>query len=178
MTNGEIYPIISHGGSIMIIANPIYDTTFKYLMKNIKIAKGVISTILDEEIVKLDLKAQESVYKDKQRQKLTVYHLDFVAKIQGREGELKDVLIELQKSKYGFDIMRFRNYLGDEYKKGVEVLDDDGEPRMKALPIITIYFLGFRLSRTLPGVIKVARKYVGMYWVEWKSMKETILSSA
>ncbi|NIM16149.1 MAG: hypothetical protein GTO45_29450, partial [Candidatus Aminicenantes bacterium] len=69
----------------MIIANPIYDTTFKYLMKNIKIAKGVISTILDEEIVKLDLKAQESVYKDKQRQKLTVYHLDFVAKIQGRE---------------------------------------------------------------------------------------------
>lgn len=162
----------------MIIANPIYDTTFKYLMKNIKIAKGVISTILDEEIVKLDLKAQESVYKDKQRQKLTVYHLDFVAKIQGREGELKDVLIELQKSKYGFDIMRFRNYLGDEYKKGVEVLDDDGEPRMKALPIITIYFLGFRLSRTLPGVIKVARKYVGMYWVEWKSMKETILSSA
>ena len=67
----------------MIIANPIYDTTFKYLMKNIRIARGVISTIIDEEIVKLDLRAQETVYKDKknQRQSLTVYHLDFTAKI-------------------------------------------------------------------------------------------------
>ncbi|UCH96663.1 MAG: hypothetical protein JSV88_07380, partial [Candidatus Aminicenantes bacterium] len=88
------------------------------------------------------------------------YHLDFVAKIQTDRGKLKDVLIELQKSKYGFDIMRFRNYLGEEYKKGVEVVDDDGETRIRALPIITIYFLGFRLSKTLPGVIKVARKYV------------------
>lgn len=142
----------------MIIANPIYDTTFKYLMKNIKIARGVISTIIGEKIVKLDLRAQESVYKGKE--KLMVYHLDFVAKIQTDRGKLKDVLIELQKSKYGFDIMRFRNYLGEEYKKGIEVVDDDGETRIRALPIITIYFLGFRLSKTLPGVIKVARKYV------------------
>jgi hypothetical protein len=158
LTNGGIYHITFDGGAIMIIANPIYDTTFEYLMKNIKIARGVISTIIGEKIVKLDLRAQESVYKGKE--KLMVYHLDFVAKIQTDQGKLKDVLIELQKSKYGFDIMRFRNYLGEEYKKGVEVVDDDGETRIRALPIITIYFLGFRLSRTLPGVIKVARKYV------------------
>lgn len=142
----------------MIIANPIYDSTFKYLMKNIKIARGVISTIIDEEIVKLDLRAQESIYKGKQ--KLMVYHLDFVAKIRTKKGKIKDVLIELQKSKYGFDIMRFRNYLGEEYEKGVEVVDEDGESHIRPLPIITIYFLGFMLSKTLPGVIKVARKYV------------------
>lgn len=142
----------------MIIANPLYDTTFKYLMKNVPIAKGVISTIIDEKIVKLDLRAQESSYKKEER--LTVYHLDFVAQIQTRQGELKNVLIELQKSKYGFEIMRFRHYLGEEYKKEIEVLDEDGKPRLIALPIITIYFLGFRISGTLPGVIKVARKYV------------------
>ncbi len=32
----------------MLIANPIYDTVFKYMMENIDIAKGVISTIIDQ----------------------------------------------------------------------------------------------------------------------------------
>ncbi|MCX6580294.1 MAG: hypothetical protein NT166_08920 [Candidatus Aminicenantes bacterium] len=39
----------------MLIANPIYDTVFKYLMENLKVAKGIISTIIDEEILTLDL---------------------------------------------------------------------------------------------------------------------------
>ncbi len=38
----------------MLFANPIYDQVFKYLMVNVKIAKGVISTIIDEKIVSLD----------------------------------------------------------------------------------------------------------------------------
>ena len=32
----------------MLIANPIYDVVFKYLMANVEIAKGVISTIINE----------------------------------------------------------------------------------------------------------------------------------
>ncbi len=36
---------------MVIIANPIYDVVFKYLMANLDIARGVISTIIDEEIV-------------------------------------------------------------------------------------------------------------------------------
>jgi len=37
----------------MIIANPIYDVVFKHLMDDIDIAKGVISTIISQEIVTL-----------------------------------------------------------------------------------------------------------------------------
>jgi hypothetical protein len=35
----------------MIIANPIYDVVFKYLMEDTEIAKGLLSTILKTDIV-------------------------------------------------------------------------------------------------------------------------------
>jgi hypothetical protein len=142
----------------MLIANPIYDTVFKYLMEDIDIAKGIISTIIDEEIVTLDLKAQENIYKGEKS--LTVYHLDFIAKLRMRQGDYKNVLIELQKSNLPYDIMRFRRYLGEQYKKVDEVLLDDGSVSKETLPIITIYFLGFYISKTLPGVIKVDHRYI------------------
>jgi hypothetical protein len=142
----------------MLIANPIYDTVFKYLMGDIDIAKGILATIIDEEIVTLDLKAQESVYKSEKS--LTVYHLDFIAGLRMKQGHHKNVLIELQKSNLPYDIMRFRRYLGEQYKKVDEVLVEDGTLSKESLPIITIYFLGFYISKTLPAVIKVDRRYI------------------
>jgi len=144
----------------MLIANPIYDTVFKYLMENIDIAKGIISTIIDEEIVTIDFKARESVFKGQKELTLTVYHLDFIAKIRRKEGGFKNVLIELQKSNLPYDILRFRRYVGEQYKKVDEILLDDGTVSKEPLPIITIYFLGFYISNTLPGVIKVDRRYI------------------
>ena len=145
----------------MLIANPIYDLVFKYLMENLEIAKGIIASIIDQEIVTLDFKAQESLYKSETERSFTVYHLDFIAKIRLEQGEYKNVLIELQKSNLPYDIMRFRRYVGEQYKKEDEVLEADGQTVSKeAFPIITIFFLGFYISKTLPGVIKVDRKYI------------------
>jgi hypothetical protein len=48
---------------MVIIANPIYDVVFKYLMANLDVAKGVISAVIDEEIAVLDFKSQEHVHK-------------------------------------------------------------------------------------------------------------------
>lgn len=152
----------------MLIANPIYDSVFKYLMEDIEIAKGIIAAIIDEEIVTLDLKAQESVYKSKKS--LTVYHLDFIAKLRMNDGAYKNVLIELQKSNLPYDIMRFRRYVGEQYKKVDEIIKDDGTISKGPLPIITIYFLGFYISKTLPGVIKVDRKYIDV--LEGKEIQE------
>jgi hypothetical protein len=100
----------------MLIANPIYDVVFKYLMANLDIAKGVISTIIDEDIATLDFKAQENVLKFTKgdTKELTYYHLDFVAKIKLKEGGYKNVLIELQKTNVPYDIERFRKYLTDD----------------------------------------------------------------
>jgi hypothetical protein len=166
---------INHGGfkQMVIIANPIYDVVFKYLMANLDVAKGVISTVIDEEIAVLEFKSQEHVHKLKKTgltdtkagddidvKELTYFHLDFIAKIKLKSGELKNVLIELQKSNLPPDIMRFRRYLGEQYKKEDEIEDAEGNVSREGLPIITIYFLGYKISETLPGVIKVNRDYI------------------
>lgn len=145
----------------MLIANPIYDTVFKYLMENLDIAKGIISAIIDEEIDYLDFSAQEKIYKRKEKS-LTIYHLDFIAKIRKKEGGYKNVLIELQKANLPYDIMRFRRYLGEQYQNEDEILMKNGDVSREPLPIITVYFLGFYLSKTLPCVIKVNREYIDL----------------
>jgi len=43
----------------MIIANPIYDTVFKYMMSDSKVAKTFLSAIIGEKIVELDFAAKE-----------------------------------------------------------------------------------------------------------------------
>jgi predicted RNase H-like nuclease (RuvC/YqgF family) len=70
------------------------------------------------------------------------------------------VLIELQKTNVLFDILRFRRYLGSQYRKEEDVIQPDGSSAKESLPIVTIYFLGFSLSQTLPAVIKVDRQYI------------------
>ena len=166
---------------MIIIANPIYDVVFKYLMANLDVARGVISTIIDEEIVTLDFKSQEHTHtlsktgiskvkgvKEEKKDdtddinvnELTYYHLDFIARIKLETGGYRNVLIELQKSNLPPDSMRFRRYLGEQYKKEDEIEDEDGSVYREGLPIITIYFLGYKISETLPGVIKVNREYI------------------
>ena len=58
--------------------------------------------------------------------------------IKTKEGKRKKVLIELQKGKNSADIMRFRKYLGDNYRK--EDTSETDKKKKEALPIITIYF--------------------------------------
>ncbi len=98
----------------MHIANPIYDVVFKYLMEDSKIAKLILSTIIEEEVLNLEFKPQEYTTLLEQPP-LTVYRLDFSATIKTPEGS-KNVLIEIQKAKYSSDIVRFRRYLGEHYK--------------------------------------------------------------
>jgi hypothetical protein len=152
----------------MLIANPIYDTVFKYLMENADIARGIISEIIGETIEHLEFKTRENVLKLEDR--LTFYHLDFIAKIKQEDGGYKTVLIELQKSSTPTDIIRFRRYLGEQYKKEEEITGKHGVMVKEPLPIISIYILGYYLSRTLPGVIKVNRLYTDV--LEGKEVKE------
>ena len=141
------------------LANPIYDTVFKFLLEDLDIARELISEIIHQEIISIQVKPQEntvSLEKKDSHKNLrtesadhtsffTVYRLDFVAEIQTEDGN-KKILIELQKAKLATDIMRFRRYLGEQYTKD-------------SLPIITIYFIGYVLDRNLPKVIEVSRLY-------------------
>jgi hypothetical protein len=154
----------------MLIANPIYDTVFKYLMENLDIAKGIISEIIGETIEHLEFKAQEKMAKVGDT--LTFYHLDFIARIKIEDGKYKTVLIELQKAHTATDIIRFRRYLGEQYKKEEEIKEKDGSVTREAIPIIAIYILGHFLSRKLPAVLKVNRHYTDV--LEGKELTERI----
>jgi hypothetical protein len=98
--------------------------------------------------------------------------LDFKAIIKKKDGTLFKVLIELQKSKQVFDVMRFRRYLGDSYRKEDQMIEKDGLAVFRPLPIITIYFLGFLLNNVPSGVIKVKRDYVDVVTEEILGVKD------
>ena len=98
------------------IANPTYDVVFKYLLEDNRIAKLLIGDLLQTEILDLELQPQEYATKP-ERVSLTVYRIDFKAKIRTREGKTQVVLIEIQKAKFASDIMRFRKYLGEQYSR-------------------------------------------------------------
>jgi len=58
--------------------------------------------------------------------------------------------------------MRFRKYLAQQYASEENIIEvnEPIEPYRKALPIISIYFLGHKLEHTKAPVIKVHRKYI------------------
>jgi len=144
----------------MFIANPIYDVVFKYLLEDKKVAKLLLSAILEKEIIDLELKPQEYSRK-REDNTLTVYRIDFKAKIKLNDGKTKVVLIELQKAKFYTDLMRFRRYLGRQYSNEDNTIKDKNEEIIEVLPIITIYFIAYPLDelKDIP-IIYVKREYI------------------
>ena len=96
----------------MIIANPIFDITFKMLLQDNESAKFLIGTILDCEVVSLVESTKERAFISEETGQLSLFLMDFSAIIKTKDGEEKKVLIELQKSQHYIDIIRFRKYLG------------------------------------------------------------------
>ena len=145
-------------GKIVKVANPIYDVVFKYLMEDKRVAKLIISALLELEVLDIEFKPQEYTSEIAEKN-FTVYRVDFKARIKDKSGKEQLVLIELQKAKLATDIMRFRRYLGLQYAHKDNVTGT-GKNR-KALPIITIYFLGYPLEAFKDiSIIRVARQYI------------------
>jgi len=137
----------------MVIANPIYDVVFKKMMENERVAKFFIGTLLDQNIETIEVKPQEFTYTD-ELAGISVFRLDFIATIKTETEEYKKVLIEIQKAKNQIDLMRFRNYLAEQYKKEENINEEK-----VVLPITTIYILGFKLPEIITPCIKVERNY-------------------
>ena len=157
----------------VFIANPIFDTVFKHLMENNRVARYFVETIIDQPVDNIGVTQQERTFvkipstvegKELTQEEITkiaellsVLRYDFVATIRTPEG-YKKVLIEIQKAKNILDLMRFRSYLGEQYKRRDNIVTD-GTQTEEILPIITIYLLGFKLPETDAIVIHVSRTY-------------------
>ena len=144
-----------------VIANPIYDAVFKFLMEDKKVAKILLSALLKKDIIELEMRRHE--YTSMEHTRISLFRIDFSAKIRETDGTEHLVLIELQKTWLITETLRFRQYLGTQYLNKENIIEEKnnlGQKRTYGLPIISIYILGHALGDLTEPVIYVRRRYL------------------
>ncbi|MCR5454956.1 MAG: hypothetical protein K6F33_08230 [Bacteroidales bacterium] len=148
------------------IANPIYDSVFKYMMQNRKVCMILLGALLNVEIVEVDLIHNELIRAD--LKKFGILRLDFLAKVKKADGSFEMVSIEVQKAEKDTEIVRFRRYLSRLYdteayetktikkknRRGEEVEEIEETP----IHIVAIYFLGHPLQDVTEPVVYYSPK--------------------
>ena len=139
---------------IIHVANPIYDSVFKYIMEDERIAKTILSALLKKEVVHVTVRPHE--YSNTTRDTLSMFRIDFAATVREKEGnEIKDriVLIELQKTWLNTETLRFRQYLGAQYnnKNNIREADEKGF----AYPMVAVYLLGHKVGNIKKPIVYV-----------------------
>ena len=138
----------------LYIANPIYDTVFKYLMEDERIARTILSALLKKDVIKVEQRPHE--YANTSRNEVSMFRIDFGATIREKNGDEHVVLIELQKTWLETETLRFRQYLGTQYSRKENIVEDSADKH--ALPMIAVYLLGHRVDDIQVPVIYVNHK--------------------
>ena len=160
---------------IISIANPIYDAVFKYLMEDNRVAKTVLSALLKREVVEVEMRKHE--YTNGTRDKISMFRIDFGAKVRQDDGSLKLILIELQKTWLETETLRFRQYLGTQYANPDNILKDSN-PNGYGIPMITVYLLGHCVGDIEEPVLYVNHKSYNYDGVEvTKGMPDPFVES-
>ena len=160
---------------IISIANPIYDAVFKYLMEDNRVAKTVLSALLKREVVEVEMRKHE--YTNGTRDKISMFRIDFGAKVRQDDGTLKLILIELQKTWLETETLRFRQYLGTQYANPDNILKDSN-PNGYGIPMITVYLLGHCVGDIEEPVLYVNHKSYNYDGVEvTKGMPDPFVES-
>lgn len=144
-----------------IIANPIYDAVFKFMMEDKKVARLLLSALLKKDIIDLELRRHE--YTSMEQTRISLFRIDFSAKVRETDGSEQLILIELQKTWLITETLRFRQYLGTQYlnkENLIEEKTESGQKRTYGLPIVSIYILGHSLGDLTEPVIYVRRRYL------------------
>ena len=140
---------------IIHVANPIYDSVFKYIMEDERIAKTILSALLRKEVVHVAVRPHE--YSNTTRDTLSMFRIDFAATVREREdgGTVRDrvVLIELQKTWLNTEALRFRQYLGAQYGNKNNIRQDT--PERFAYPMVAVYLLGHRVGDIKEPIVYV-----------------------
>ena len=138
----------------LYVANPIYDTVFKYLMEDERIARTLLSALLKTEVVKVEHRPHE--YANTARNEISMFRIDFGATILDKDRKERLVLIELQKTWLETETLRFRQYLGSQYSRKENIVESD--KARYALPMIAVYLLGHRVGEIEEPVLYVNHK--------------------
>ena len=137
------------------IANPIYDSVFKYLMEDERIAKTLLSALLKKDVVAVEMRRNE--YTNGVRDNISMFRIDFGAHVKEPDGTIRLVLIELQKTWLETETLRFRQYLGAQYSNPENVPSENNKDGY-AIPMVAIYLLGHRVGDINVPVLYVKHK--------------------
>lgn len=140
---------------IIRVANPIYDSVFKYLMEDERIARTVLSALLKKEVVEVQIRRNE--YTNGYRDNISMFRIDFGARIREKDGSLRLILIELQKTWLETETLRFRQYLGAQYANPENMVHEE-ERAPYGLPMVAVYILGHKVGNINVPVLYVNHK--------------------
>jgi hypothetical protein len=132
----------------VLIANPMYDEVFNYLIEDNEAALKFISAIIGEKIVKLEKKntlRAEKIW--------NISYLDFAVQIKTDAG-LKFVMIEIQKVYFHTDIIAFKKYFGYQHHN-MDNIYVDSENKVHVMPVYYIFIIGDGIGiKNVPVIIK------------------------
>lgn len=137
---------------MITVANPVYDVVFKYLMEDKCIARTILSALLKEDILEVEMRPHK--YVNDKRDSVSVLRIDFGARIHKPNGSEQFILIELQKTWLETETLSFRQYFGVQYDNPNNMLYS-GE---YALPMVAVYLLGHRVGDIDEPVLYVKHK--------------------
>ncbi len=140
---------------IIRVANPIYDSVFKYLMEDERIARTVLSALLKKEVAEVQIRRNE--YTNGYRDNISMFRIDFGARVRQDDGSLHLILIELQKTWLETETLRFRQYLGAQYANPENMVHEEMRPPY-GIPMVAVYILGHRVGNINVPVLYVNHK--------------------
>lgn len=140
---------------IYYVANPIYDSVFKFLMEDERIAKTVLAALLKKEVVSVEMRRHE--HPNITRDNISMFRIDFAARVREEDGSVRLILIELQKTWLDTETLRFRRYLAAQYN-AEENMIKEGENKGYAVPMVAVYLLGHRVGDIDKAVVYVNHK--------------------
>lgn len=139
---------------VIYVANPLYDAVFKYMMEDERIAKTLLSALLQKTVIAVEMRRHE--YPNTSRDAISMFRVDFAATILEDDGTKKLILIELQKTWLETETLRFRQYLAVQYNNKENMRK---ETKGKyALPTVAVYLLGHCVGKFTEPVIYAKHK--------------------
>ena len=147
----------------MLIANPIYDTIFKFLMDDNESAKIILSTLLNVDIEELTATTTIQSYLGEDEKNWgfgKLSHLDYAAQVLKPDGSKENILIELQKADLPSDFYRFRLYITEKFKKSHSTIKKENTTIHTPLKFIPIFILNFEIENEICDLVIQTNKMV------------------
>ena len=139
---------------LIYVANPLYDAVFKYMMEDERIAKILLSALLQKTVIAVEMRRHE--YPNISRDAISMFRVDFAATVLENDGSKKLILIELQKTWLETETLRFRQYLAVQYNNK-ENMRKETKGKF-ALPTVAVYLLGHCVGEFKDPVIYAKHK--------------------